>query len=154
MPVTQVRCLRYGAGTPPRGQILPAGSGLHLAPGGSANLDRMDGDAPRGVSAAEALELVRSDAILLDVREDHEWAAGHAPEATHIPMSRIADRAADLPADKTIVCVCHVGARSAAVASALNRAGWTALNLTGGMEAWAAAGLPVVDHEGHSGVVI
>ncbi len=114
----------------------------------------MDGDAPRGVSAAEALELVRSDAILLDVREDHEWAAGHAPEATHIPMSRIADRAADLPADKTIVCVCHVGARSAAVASALNRAGWTALNLTGGMEAWAAAGLPVVDHEGHSGVVI
>ena len=138
----------------PREQILPAGSGLHLAPGGSANLDRMDGDAPRGVSAAEALELVRSEAILLDVREDHEWAAGHAPEATHIPMSRIADRAADLPADKTIVCVCHVGARSAAVASALNRAGWTALNLTGGMEAWAAAGLPVVDHEGHSGVVI
>ncbi|MGE5290744.1 MAG: rhodanese-like domain-containing protein [Micromonosporaceae bacterium] len=114
----------------------------------------MDGDRPHEVSAAEALELVRSEAILLDVREDHEWAAGHAPDATHMPMSRIAERAADLPADKTIVCVCHVGARSAMVAAALNRAGWNALNLAGGMEAWAAAGLPVVDADGRGGLVI
>jgi rhodanese-related sulfurtransferase len=109
---------------------------------------------PPEVSATQALELLRSEAILLDVREDHEWAAGHAPDATHIPMSRISQHARSLPADKTIICVCHVGARSAAVAAALNRAGWTARNLTGGMEAWAAAGLPVVDHMGGAGVVI
>jgi rhodanese-related sulfurtransferase len=106
------------------------------------------------VSAIEAAGLLRSDAILLDVREDHEWAAGHAPEATHLPMSRISQHAAELPTDKTIICVCHVGVRSAAVAAALSRAGWTARNLTGGMEAWAAAGLPVVDHAGGVGVVI
>jgi rhodanese-related sulfurtransferase len=111
-------------------------------------------DIPGEISATEALELVRSDAILLDVREDHEWAAGHAPEATHLPMSRISEQAASLPTDKTIICVCHVGARSAAVAAALNRAGWTARNLAGGMEAWVAAGLPVVDLGGGSGVVI
>jgi rhodanese-related sulfurtransferase len=113
---------------------------------------RMDGYAAE-VSATEALELVRGDAILLDVREDHEWVAGHAPEATHMPMSRITEHAAELPVDKTIVCVCHVGTRSAAVAAALNRAGWRALNLAGGMEAWAAAGLPVIDTEGRAGQV-
>jgi len=111
-------------------------------------------DTPSEVSAPEAVELLRSDAILLDVREDHEWAAGHAPDATHMPMSQISQHASGLPTDKTIICVCHVGARSAAVAAALSRAGWTARNLAGGMEAWAAAGLPVVDHSGGAGVVI
>ena len=106
------------------------------------------------VTAVEARELVRSTAILLDVREDHEWVAGHAPEAVHVPMSRLAERVGELPTDRTIVCVCHVGARSAAVAEALNRAGWTALNLDGGMEAWVAAGLPVVDDAGAPGVVV
>jgi rhodanese-related sulfurtransferase len=114
----------------------------------------MDGNAPTEISAAHAQELAAADAILLDVREDHEWVAGHAPQATHMPMSRIAERAAELPADKTIVCVCHLGNRSAAVAAALNRAGWKALNLTGGMEAWADAGLPVIDAEGRAGQVI
>ena len=120
----------------------------------SVSLGNVHSDIPGEISATEALELVRSDAILLDVREDHEWAAGHAPEATHLPMSRISEHAASLPTDKTIICVCHVGARSAAVAAALNRAGWTARNLAGGMEAWVAAGLPVVDLGGSSGVVI
>jgi rhodanese-related sulfurtransferase len=106
-----------------------------------------------GVSAVAAVELVRSGALLLDVREDHEWAAGHAPEAVHLPMSRFADGAQNLPSDRTIVCVCHVGARSAAVATALSGAGWQAINLIGGMEAWLAAGLPVVTDQGRPGSV-
>ena len=69
-------------------------------------------------------------------------------------MSRISEQVDELPVDRTIVCVCHLGVRSAVVAAALNRAGWTALNLTGGMQAWASAGLPVVDHAGRPGVVI
>jgi rhodanese-related sulfurtransferase len=48
------------------------------------------------------------------------------------------------PADRQIVCVCHVGARSAVVAAALRNAGWDAVNLAGGMDAWERAGLPVV----------
>jgi len=105
------------------------------------------------VSVTEALDLIRTDAVLVDVREDHEWAAGHAPQATHVPMSRLSEQVGRLPQDRTIVCVCHVGARSAAVAAALNRVGFDAINLAGGMEAWAAAGLPVVDDSGRPGVV-
>ena len=92
----------------------------------------------------DARKLVAEGALLLDVREDHEWQAGHAPEATHLPMSRIGAEVSQLPTDRLIVCVCHVGARSAAVAEALTNAGYTAANLTGGMDAWAAHGLPVV----------
>ena len=97
------------------------------------------------VSPTEARELVGAGAMLLDVREDHEWQAGHAPEATHVPMSRIGAEVAQLPTDRLIVCVCHVGARSAAVAEALTNAGFSAANLAGGMDAWAAQGLPVVN---------
>lgn len=97
------------------------------------------------ISASDARALAADGALLLDVREADEWADGHAPEAVHIPMSQLNGRTDELPADRTIVCVCHVGGRSAMVADALNRSGWTALNLTGGMNAWIAAGLPVTD---------
>ena len=97
------------------------------------------------VSPTEAQQLVDAGAMLLDVREDHEWQAGHAPQATHLPMSRIGAQVAALPTDRLIVCVCHVGARSAAVAEALTNAGFSAANLVGGMDAWAAQGFPVVN---------
>lgn len=96
------------------------------------------------VSAVDAVSLVDDGALLLDVREADEWQAGHAPQAEHLPMSRIQHEYERLPTDRRIVCVCHVGARSAAVATALRNAGWDAVNLTGGMDAWARAGLPVV----------
>jgi rhodanese-related sulfurtransferase len=103
------------------------------------------------VSALEAVELVRSGAVLLDVREQHEWDAGHAPQATHLAMSELNARAGELPQDVQLVCVCHVGSRSGMVADALNRAGGQALNLSGGMRAWQAAGLPVIDADGQPG---
>jgi rhodanese-related sulfurtransferase len=96
------------------------------------------------VSAKDANALVTAGALLLDVREDDEWQAGHAPQAEHLPMSRLQAEYERLPTDRRIVCVCHVGARSAAVAIALRNAGWDAVNLTGGMNAWEAAGLPLV----------
>lgn len=110
----------------------------------------MNDHAPE-VSAVDALAMVRSGALLLDVREDDEWAAGHAAEATHLPMSRFAQEVGALPPGRAIICVCHLGARSAAVATALRSAGWDAANLAGGMEAWASAGLPVVGDGGQPG---
>lgn len=101
----------------------------------------------------EAVDLVDAGAVLLDVREDEEWAAGHAPAAVHLPMSTISGRAAEIPNDRTIVCVCRSGARSAAVTDALVRGGWKAVNLAGGMQAWEAAGLPVVAPDGSPGAV-
>ena len=94
------------------------------------------------ISVLEAAELVREkQAILLDVREPDEWRFVRAPDAVHIPMRELSvDR---LPAAGLIACICHVGHRSAVVADALVGAGYDAVNVSGGMDAWQAAGLPV-----------
>jgi rhodanese-related sulfurtransferase len=109
--------------------------------GGARSLPFVPG-AP-DVTPQEAVALVEAGALLLDVREQDEWVAGHAATAVHLPMSRIGQEYQTLPADRQIVCVCHVGARSAAVADALRGAGWDAVNLAGGMVAWEHAGLPI-----------
>jgi rhodanese-related sulfurtransferase len=111
-------------------------------------------DFPPEISATEAVDLLAGDAVLLDVREQHEWDAGHAPQARHLAMSELAGRVSEIPVDVAVICVCHVGGRSAAVAAALNRAGFQALNLSGGMAAWQADGLPVVNDAGSPGDVI
>lgn len=80
---------------------------------------------------------------LLDVREPDEWAAGHAPEAVHIPMGDLAGRLADLPADSEVYVVCRSGGRSARVTAYLNANGWDAKNVDGGMQSWQAAGRPL-----------
>jgi rhodanese-related sulfurtransferase len=118
------------------------------------SLDDVHSDFVDEVSAAQAVELLDKNALLLDVREADEWDAGHAPQAVHIPMSELNQRADELPTDRTIVCVCHVGGRSAMVSDALNRSGWHALNLVGGMEAWQRAGFDVVTDDGAAGSVI
>ncbi len=89
-------------------------------------------------------------AVLLDVREPQEWQAGHAPQADHIPLGELESRLAELPRDRQIICVCRSGRRSALAAQQLVAHGHQAVNLTGGMTAWAAAGLPVVTGKGRS----
>ena len=107
------------------------------------------------VDPQEAVALVDGEgAVLLDVREQEEWDAGHAPAARHVPMSTISGRAADIPTDRLIVCVCRSGGRSAAVTDALLNGGWKAVNLAGGMQAWETAGLPVVDDRGQAGQIV
>lgn len=96
------------------------------------------------VNAHQAKELVDGGAILLDVREDAEWRAGHAPGARHIPLGRLTHRARDLPQRRVIITVCRSGTRSARAAAFLAAEGWEVFNLAGGMMAWARAGLPVV----------
>jgi rhodanese-related sulfurtransferase len=93
-----------------------------------------------------------ADHVLLDVREDDEWAAGHAPGATHVPLLRLATDS--VPAGATVLCVCRSGARSGRAAEALRGAGIDAVNVAGGMKAWAAAGLPVVRDDGRRGRVV
>ena len=107
----------------------------------------------RNVQPEEARRMADEGALLLDVREVEEWTAGHAPDATLIPMSTLSERASEIPRDQVVVCVCRVGGRSAAVTDALVQAGWEAVNLAGGMEAWAAAGFPVVTEDGSPGRV-
>ena len=106
------------------------------------------------VDPPAARQLLESGAFLLDVREDDEWAAGHAPEAVHVVMGTVPDRMGEIPDDRTVVCVCRVGGRSGAVASALADVGYDVRNLDGGMLAWEAAGYPVVGEAGDTGRVI
>lgn len=91
---------------------------------------------------------VPEGATLLDVREDDEWRAGHAEGALHIPMSEIPARLDELPEDGDLVVVCRSGGRSARVVAWLGQHGYDAVNLDGGMGAWADAGLPMVSETG------
>ena len=97
----------------------------------------------KDISVLEAVRLTAGDgAVLLDVREPDEWSAVRAPGALHIPMGQLPSSADRLPPSGLIACICHVGGRSAVVAEALVRAGYDAVNVAGGMDAWEAAGLP------------
>jgi rhodanese-related sulfurtransferase len=91
---------------------------------------------------------VPNEVWLLDVREDDEWAAGHAPQAVHIPLMQLGARVAEIPQDQEIYVICRSGVRSARAAQALAGAGWQARNVAGGMQDWAAAGRPMTADSG------
>ncbi|WP_082970293.1 molybdopterin-dependent oxidoreductase [Mycobacterium sp. E2989] len=115
--------------------------------------DEIVSDTPQvGPRAAKAL--VDAGALLLDVREPEEWCTEHAPAAMLLPVARVRTREDELPRDRRIVVVCRSGGRSAAVTALLRRSGFDAVNLAGGMCAWAAAGLPIVSHGAEPGLVV
>jgi rhodanese-related sulfurtransferase len=84
------------------------------------------------------------DATLLDVRESDEWAAGHAPGASHLPMSELTSRMDELPDGDPLYVVCRSGGRSARVVAYLSGQGYPAVNVEGGMQAWARQGREIV----------
>jgi rhodanese-related sulfurtransferase len=93
-------------------------------------------------------------AVLLDVREDDEWAAGHAEGAVHIPMGEVVARFDEVPDGSPIHVLCRVGGRSAQVTHYLIAQGRDAVNVNGGMLDWEAAGRPVVTGDGSEGFVL
>lgn len=106
------------------------------------------------VTPTKAHERVTSgDAVLLDVRERAEWNAGHAPGAVHVALSRLL-AGQDLPPaakGRPLVVICRSGHRSRQAAELLAGRGADAVDVKGGMNAWASAALPVVDEHGSSG---
>ncbi|GFH34569.1 rhodanese-like domain-containing protein [Streptomyces pacificus] len=95
----------------------------------------------------------RPGAVLLDVREQPEWDDGHAPDAVHLPLSRLLAGRALPPgaAGRTLLVICRSGRRSREAAEVLARRGARAADVEGGMIAWAAAGHPVVGERGNGG---
>jgi rhodanese-related sulfurtransferase len=89
-----------------------------------------------------------ADDVLLDVREDDEWAAGHAEGAIHVPASELMARYGEVPADQEVHVICRTGGRSRRVTQWLNQNGFDAVNVAGGMSAWVDAGRPIVGDEG------
>jgi rhodanese-related sulfurtransferase len=105
------------------------------------------------IGPAEALRLAEAgEVLLLDVREQHEWDAGHARAAVHLPLRTLPQDPP--PRDRPVVAVCHYGGRSGMAAQALADAGYDVRNLAGGMDAWERAGLEVVDSAGGPGSVV
>jgi rhodanese-related sulfurtransferase len=99
------------------------------------------------IDVTEAERRLREDPdgpVLLDVRETGEFAAVRAPGAVLVPTSSFTARVAEVPTDRPVMVICHMGSRSAAVAGFLLRSGRSdVVNVAGGMDAWERAGLPV-----------
>ncbi|MFF9375987.1 rhodanese-like domain-containing protein [Streptomyces griseoluteus] len=114
------------------------------------NQERLSVDQAKAITEGD-----QPDAVLLDVREKNEWTSGHAPDAVHAPLTGLAAGEA-LPAaaqGRALVVICRSGHRSQQAAKLLAERGADAVDVEGGMNAWAAAGYPVVDERGNSGAI-
>jgi rhodanese-related sulfurtransferase len=96
----------------------------------------------RGVKSISVRELEArlngdSAPFLLDVREPEEMADGRIAGSVNIPVGDVGARLREIPTDRDVVIICHVGARSAYVTRKLRALGYDrAMNLDGGMDAW------------------
>ena len=88
--------------------------------------------------------LAIGEGILVDVREPHEWRAGHAAGARHIPLTELPRRAAELPKERPVYVICASGSRSRVAAEMLHKAGFACpINVNGGTSAWQRSALPM-----------
>ncbi len=96
------------------------------------------------LTVEEAKEKIDAGGVqFVDVREPHEYAAGHAVGTQHIPLNSISSRLNEIAADRDVVFICQKGQRSALAAEYAAAGGRTRLfNLEGGTDAWTAAGYP------------
>ena len=94
-----------------------------------------------------------ADAVLLDVREQDEWDAGHVDGAVHVPLGEVPSRLGDLPDADPLYFICRSGNRSDRAAAWLTAQGVESVNVAGGMRAWAEAGKPMTAASGSPTVV-
>ncbi len=85
---------------------------------------------------------------LIDIREPYEHEAGHIAGARHVELSKLTEEAGSLNRERPIVFYCRVGGRSAMATQAFRASGYQALNMTGGLVAWDAKGLPLEPDDG------
>jgi len=123
--------------------LLVAISGFMLL-GGGGLFGKISGINQVGPQEAVLL-FNHEDALVLDVREQSEWADGHIGKAKHIPLGQLKTRLTELEKYKAkpIVVVCRSGNRSGSACGTMKKAGFEKMyNLAGGMMAWEQAGLP------------
>lgn len=99
------------------------------------------------VGPAEAVQLInRRDAVVIDVREDAEYATGHIANSRHIPLAQFADHLKALEKFKSrpIIVNCRSGARAASAVGVLRKNGFDEVfTLRGGISGWQQAGMPL-----------
>jgi rhodanese-related sulfurtransferase len=109
-------------------------------------LKQLFGVGTANISAVEAHARIKNEGktlFLLDVRQPEEYKQGHIAGSKLIPLGELGNRLKEIPQDKEILCICRSGSRSGMAASQLTSAGYKVINLSGGMMAWSAAGLPM-----------
>ena len=99
------------------------------------------------VEASDAVRIINhDDALVLDVREEKEFAEGHILDSLHIPLGKLRERLGELAPsrERSIIVSCRSGHRSATACAQLRKEGFTTVyNLKGGVLAWQKAGLPL-----------
>jgi len=93
---------------------------------------------------------LREDAVILDVREDYEWEAGHIAGALHIPLEQLPARLEDLDPDTDLFVICRTGGRSFRATTWLTENGYSAFNIIGGMGAWFEADKAMTSENGET----
>ena len=110
-----------------------------------ASLEHLQED----LSPEEVKRLVDAgDADLVDVREPYEHEAGRIAGDRHVEIPALTAAAQEMDRERPVVFYCRSGARSGMAAQAFRASGYQAYNLTGGLLAWVAAGLPIVPEDG------
>ena len=103
----------------------------------------------------QAQARVQQGALLIDVREQHEYDEVHAEGARLLPLSEFQTRYQELPQDAEVILVCRSGARSTQAAQFLEAQGYqNVTNLSGGTLAWTEAGLPTGQAAGANGAAV
>jgi rhodanese-related sulfurtransferase len=106
-------------------------------------------DLQEDITPEETRELHDAGQVqLVDVREQHEWDSGRIAGARHIPVARLSEEAGSLDPDRPVVFYCLSGSRSGMATQAFNASGFAAHNMTGGIAAWDAKGLPLEPEDG------
>ncbi len=100
-----------------------------------------------GIGTLEATQMInREDALLLDVREPEEFAQGHIVNARNLPLAQLESRLREIEKakHKPVIVHCASGNRASNAASALRAKGFEKVyTLSGGIDAWRQAGLPL-----------
>jgi len=118
-----------GGATPPAEAPATTSSAAPAPTAAAASFDRVDG--------AKAHDLVKSGAVLVDVRSADEYQAGHIEGAVNVPIDDVATH--DFGGkDKPLVLYCRAGHRSEKAAQTLSSQGYTQVHLLGAMSAWDA----------------
>lgn len=95
------------------------------------------------VTVAELKSAMKDEALVVDVREPNEYAAGHVPGALLLPLAMVPLRHSELPKGETVYLICQTGGRSFTAATWLAQQGYDVRNVTGGTSDWIANGFPV-----------
>jgi rhodanese-related sulfurtransferase len=101
------------------------------------------------ITPQRADALLADGATVIDVRETYERDAGYIEGTRHIELERLAASAEEIDRERPVVFHCRLGMRSAMAASAFRSAGYDAYTLTGGIQAWVDAGLPIAPEGGY-----